>query len=88
MASSARRSRSVSALPFLRLPGVTMAERVSAISSSRITGPFSRFFIGAGVTIAAQVMAGCLRFLRPRLRQLLGLSRNGDVASDIIAAGM
>ena len=40
-------------------------------SLSRITGPFTRFFIRAGVTIA-EAMAGCLRFLRPRLRQDFG----------------
>ena len=65
-----------------------MAERFSAISSSRITGPFSRFFIGAGVTIAAQVMAGWLRFLRPRLRQLFGSLSGMAMLPRIIAAAI
>jgi hypothetical protein len=53
--------------------GSTMAERrgCSWLSSlAWITDP-RRFFIGAGVTIT-DATAGCLRFLRPLLRQIFG----------------
>ena len=65
-----------------------MAERVSAISSSRITGPFSRLLYRRRCDDRGAGDGRLLRFMRPRLRQLFGSLSGMAMLPRIIAAAI